>query len=202
MLYGIVPSQSNKFYYLSYSNEYNFSYTHSYKNKENQVQFNEYLKQCRENNHLTIETTTVSKGERGAAKPHISRQVAIIKYFQKKTGTALPCWEDYTVDEAEEQICKAGMHNLIGKSKKFIYDFPSEMMRVDDMKIIKEFWSFEKVVLEIFFSLKRLPPSSCHTPCLLMVNMFAKYDIINASIYTLKDIHETVYINLSNACCI
>ncbi len=112
-----------------------FDILHIYKNKENQVQFNEYLKQCREKNHLTIETTTISKWERGVAKPHISRQVAIIKYFQKKTGTALPCWENYTVGETEEQICKAGMRNLIGKSKKFIYDFPSEMMHVDDMKI-------------------------------------------------------------------
>jgi len=117
------------------------------------VQFNEYLKQCREKNQLTqeqlvsdlysfdrdsfqgLETTAVSKWERDTIKPKLSKQVSIIKYFQQKTGVALPCWDNYTAEEAEGLICKAGMHNLIGKSKKLIYDFPSEMMSVDDMKI-------------------------------------------------------------------
>ncbi len=117
------------------------------------MHFNEYLKSCREHSHLTqeqltsdlysydidsfkgLETTTISKWERSVTKPTASKQVNIIRYFQQKTGAALPCWDGYTVEEAESLICKAGMRNLIGKRKKLIYDFPSEMMSVDDMKI-------------------------------------------------------------------
>lgn len=117
------------------------------------MQFNEYLRSCRTKNGLTqeqlthelyahdiynfegLDTTTVSKWERGSTKPHLSRQVSIIKYFQKRTGIAMPCWDSYAAEEAEELICKAGMRNLIGKSKKLIYNFPSEMMSVDDIKV-------------------------------------------------------------------
>ena len=83
----------------------------------------------------SLDTRTLSKWERGDTKPKASKQVSIIKYFQVKTGVALPCWTEYSIDEAESQICKAGMGNLIGKSKKLIYDFPSEMMSVDDINV-------------------------------------------------------------------
>ncbi len=117
------------------------------------MQFNEYLKMCRKHNHITqeqlvhdlysykiesfesLDTSVVSRWESGSTQPQISRQVDIIKYFQQKTGTALPCWDNYSVEEAEELICKEGMRNLIGKNKTLIYDFPSEMMCVDDMKV-------------------------------------------------------------------
>ncbi len=117
------------------------------------MHFSEYLKSCREKSHLTqeqltsdlysydidsfegLDTTTISKWERSVTQPKLSRQISIIKYFQQQTGAALPCWDNYTVEEAEELICKVGMRNLIGKSKKLIYHFPSEMMSVDDMKV-------------------------------------------------------------------
>ena len=115
------------------------------------MHFNEYLKQCRENNHLTqeqlasdlygydidgfegLDTNTISKWERAIIKPKLSRQVSIIKYFQQRTGVALPCWENYSVDEAEEMICKVGMKNLLGKSKELILNFPSAMIGADDL---------------------------------------------------------------------
>ena len=117
------------------------------------MHFNNYLKSCREHNHLTqeqlvhdlysydiesfegLDTSTVSKWERSVTKPPPSKQVSIIKYFQKQTGVALPCWDGYSVEETEDLICKAGMRNLIGKSKKHIYNFPSEMMNVDDIHV-------------------------------------------------------------------
>jgi transcriptional regulator with XRE-family HTH domain len=117
------------------------------------MQFKDYLKSCREASHLTqekltselynydidsfggLDTTTISKWERGIAQPKASKQVGIIKYFQEQTGAALPCWENYTVEEAEGLICKEGVRNLIGKSKKLIYDFPSDMMSMDDIRI-------------------------------------------------------------------
>jgi len=117
------------------------------------VQFSEYLKQCRQQNNLTqeelvhdlyshdielfkaLDTGTLGKWERNVTNPKIEKQVSIIKYFQKKTGIVLPCWEKYSSDEAEMLISKIGMLNLIGKSKKHIYDFPSETMSVEDMHV-------------------------------------------------------------------
>ena len=117
------------------------------------MHFNEYLKLCRENNSLTqeqlvhdlysydidsfegLDTNTLSKWERSITKPKLSRQVSVIKYFQEETGAALPYWDSYSIEEAENLICKSGMYNLIGKRKKLILDFPSEMMRVDDIKV-------------------------------------------------------------------
>ncbi len=117
------------------------------------MQFNEYLKLCREYSNITqeqlvhdlysydidnfegLDTSTLSKWERDITKPKASKQVSIIKYFQKKTGLSLPYWDRYSTDEAAGLICKAGMRNLIGKSKKHIYNFPSEMMSVDDIHV-------------------------------------------------------------------
>jgi len=117
------------------------------------VHFNEYLKSCREHNHLTqeelvhdlysydidsfegLDTSTISKWERSITKPPPPKQVNIIKYFQKLTGVPLPCWDGYSIEETEDLICKAGMQNLIGKRLQLILDFPSKMMHVDDFKI-------------------------------------------------------------------
>ena len=117
------------------------------------MQFNEYLKSCREHSKLTqeelvhnlysynidyfggLDTTTLSKWERGITKPKISKQVDIIKYFQERTNIALPCWENYSADETEALICKVGMHNLLGKSKELVLNFPDKMIAVDDLKV-------------------------------------------------------------------
>jgi len=117
------------------------------------LQFNEYLKSCREHNNLTqeqlvhdlysfnienfegLDTSTLSKWERSITRPKISKQISIIKYFQERTGIVLPCWDKYSSEEAAALICKTGMHNLIGNSKKHIYTFPSEKMSADDMHV-------------------------------------------------------------------
>ena len=117
------------------------------------MHFNEYLKSCREKNNLTqeqlahdlysydidsfegLDTSTLSKWERSITQPKVSRQVSVIRYFQEKGGAALPCWDGFSVEEAEDLICKAGMRNLLGKRKQLILNFPSELMRVDDFKV-------------------------------------------------------------------
>ena len=124
-----------------------------YNQKEAHLQFNQYLKQCREENQLTqeelvsdlyshdieqfgsLDARALGKWEQSVTKPKALKQVSIIKYFQKKTGIALPCWNNYSLEEAESHICKVGMGNLIGKTKKLIYNFPSEMMSVDDISV-------------------------------------------------------------------
>jgi len=119
------------------------------------MQFNEYLKTCRTGNTLTqeelvhalysfdtghfkgLDTTTLSKWERGITKPKLAKQVSIIKYFQTLTDIALPCFDDHSEEEIEESICKVGMQNIItdSKSKQIILDFPSDSMLLDDFRI-------------------------------------------------------------------
>jgi len=126
------------------------------------VQFNEYLKVCRDNNKLTqeelvsnlysydidsfggLDTSTLSKWERSATKPKASKQVSIMKYFQELTGYPLPCMHENSEEEAQELICKAGVRNLLGKNKQLIFNFPSEFMSVDDMNI-SPLRSFERM---------------------------------------------------------
>jgi len=119
------------------------------------VQFNEYLKACREQCNITqeqlvhdlysydidnfegLDTSTLSKWERSITKPKVTKQISIIKYFQEKTGLPLPYLDTYSVKEAEDLICTNGIYNLIGtgRTKKLILNFPSEMMHMDDMKV-------------------------------------------------------------------
>lgn len=117
------------------------------------MKFNTYLKSCREHNALTqeelvhslysydidmfegLDTSTLSKWERGITHPKAAKQVSMIKYFQKETGAVLPCWDTYTIQEAEERICQAGVKNLLGKNKQLVLNFPSNMMHFDDFKV-------------------------------------------------------------------
>lgn len=119
------------------------------------MHFNEYLRTCREHAKLTqeelvhalysydigsfagIETSTLSKWERSVVKPKLSRQVHILKYFQEITGLPLPCWHEYSVDEAEELICKVGMKNLLGNSKELVLNFPEKMIAADELKVLQ-----------------------------------------------------------------
>ena len=117
------------------------------------MKFDEYLRKCRENSSLTqeqlvhalyshdighfetLKTSTLSKWERGVTKPKAAKQLSIIRYFQHLTGKPLPCFENYTAKDAEEQICRVGMQNLLGNSKKLILDFPSSVICTDDLMI-------------------------------------------------------------------
>jgi len=119
------------------------------------MQFHEYLKMCRVRHAFTqeelvqalylfnvehfsgLDTTTLSKWERGVTQPRIFKQVSIIHYFQSITQEPLPCFEQYSEEEIVQTICEAGMRNIIeeSKSKKLILDFPSSMMEIDDLKV-------------------------------------------------------------------
>ncbi len=119
------------------------------------MHFNEYLKTCREESSLTqeklveelyqfnidlfegLDTNALSKWERGVTKPRLNKQIQILKYFQEQTGIALPCHEKYTVHEAEEIICQAGIQNLLGKSKELVLNFPSNMIVAEDLKVVQ-----------------------------------------------------------------
>jgi transcriptional regulator with XRE-family HTH domain len=117
------------------------------------LQFNEYLKTCRERYNLTQEelvqelyntddefsglnTGTLSRWERSATQPSLSKQVGIIKVLQNYNNTVFPCFEELDDKEIENSICKVGIHNLLGNNKKLVLNFLSNVIQVDDMSII------------------------------------------------------------------
>lgn len=130
------------------------------------MQFNEYLKKCREGCKLTqeklaedlyvhntelfesLDTGTIGKWERGLTKPKASKQASIINYFQTQTNKALPFLDEYPLEELEGLLCKTGMNNMLGKNKKHIFDFPSEMMSVDDITVspLHNFTTMDQVI--------------------------------------------------------
>lgn len=115
--------------------------------------FNQYLKLCREQSILTqeklvhalysydidnfggLDTSTLSKWERNVTQPIVKKQVSIIKFFQESTALALPFWDQFSIHKTEELICKAGMHNLLGKNKRLVMNFPSTMINEADIDI-------------------------------------------------------------------
>jgi transcriptional regulator with XRE-family HTH domain len=125
------------------------------------LQFNLYLKTCRESSRLTqkqlvqqlyahdiqtfksLDTSILSKWERGAIQPQISKQVSIIKYFQQHTGKSLPCFENYTESDIVKLIDEGDMLNLLGKSKKLVLDFPSGSIRDDELVVYQLKYSDE-----------------------------------------------------------
>ncbi len=130
------------------------------------LHFGDYLKLCRENSDLTqeklvedlynhdidnfesLDNSMLSKWERNFAEPKDSRKVSIIKYFQERTGLALPYWDEYSVDEMEKMLCKAGMKCLLGKSKELVLTFPSEAVETDDLHVyqLRDTEMFDKVI--------------------------------------------------------
>jgi transcriptional regulator with XRE-family HTH domain len=130
------------------------------------LQFSQYLRTCREHARLTQEQLThalyahdiesfealdmsmLSKWERGVIQPKISKQVSIVKYFQKRNNRALPCFDNYTVDKAEALLCETGMKNLLGKSKKLVLEFPSSVIGIDDLMVyhVRNSENFDKYI--------------------------------------------------------
>ena len=130
------------------------------------MHFSEYLKSCRVNCGFTqgqltqelyfhdddnfegLDITTISKWERGITSPKGPRQVSILKFFQKQTGLALPCFDNYSAQETEEMICKTGMESLLGKSKELVLNFPSAMIGADDLNVyqLRESKMIDKVI--------------------------------------------------------
>jgi len=117
------------------------------------LQFYKYLRTCREYHHITqeelvrdlynydkenfenLDTVTLSRWERDSTKPQFSKQVSLIRYFQEQSNEALPCWDNYSVEEVENLICSVGIKNILGRSKQLILNFPSKMMHMDELKV-------------------------------------------------------------------
>jgi len=136
--------------------------------------FSNYIRKCREKCQITqekmvedlykfdlkifagLDTTTLSKWERGITKPKIARQVGVVRYFQHRTSKALPCWENHTTDETKILLSENGMKNLLGKSKEIVLNFPTATIDSDDLNVypIRNSIMMEKVI-DINMGLKK-----------------------------------------------
>ena len=117
------------------------------------MEFSKYLKKCREQNDITqeelvkelflydkttfknLDIVTLSRWERHSTTPSILKKLTTIKYFQSLSSKALPCWNDYSIQEIEHLICTLGIANILGKTKQLILNFPSTMMKMDELEV-------------------------------------------------------------------
>ena len=133
--------------------------------KRHKLQFGEYLKSCRLGLELTqeefvvelfmhdithfenLEPTTISKWEHGHPQPSTTRKLSILKYFQKKTGMALPFFSDYSTKTIEKMISQECMMNFLGNSKQVVLNFPSYAF-VDDLSIqrLSELKNIDRII--------------------------------------------------------
>jgi len=129
------------------------------------VKFNTYLKSCREHYLLTqehlatqlhdfhllfngLDYNTVGRWEREISTPSLQKQVHIIEFFQTFSKSVFPCFETYTTQEIESQICRIGVENLLGKNKELILNFPSSYIEADNLKItqLKDSMHIENII--------------------------------------------------------
>lgn len=116
------------------------------------MKFNRYLKNCREQYHLTqeqlvqelynydsiflgLDISTLSRWERGLTRPSVERQIKIIYLFSTFSNSVLSCFDNMNKDDVENELCKIAVKNLVGSSKEHILNFPSRSFRVDDILI-------------------------------------------------------------------
>jgi len=131
-----------------------FCYTFEIKDRGSVVKFSKYLKRYREKHGVTqqdlvyglysfddemfrgLDTTTVSKWERGITQPKLAKQVRILQYFQQETGLAFPALKEESVEQTEKLICRAGFENLVlNKSKELVLNFPEKTMNEKNLHV-------------------------------------------------------------------
>jgi transcriptional regulator with XRE-family HTH domain len=106
--------------------------------------FGDYLKRCRLRFGLSqsrlaqhlyvfhpifegIDTVTVSRWERGAHTPSVTRIRYIIEALQDFDDTLFPCFDTIDFDIVESELMRTDIRRIIGKHKPFILDFPQHL---------------------------------------------------------------------------
>ncbi len=117
------------------------------------MNFGDYLKSCRKQFLLTqeelaerlfnydetfysLDVVTLSRWERGINRPNVQRQKLIIQSFQSNDKTIFPCFDLINILQIEEKITTIGIQSIIGKHKRFIINFPTEMVEEDAIRIV------------------------------------------------------------------
>jgi hypothetical protein len=76
-----------------------------------------------------LDTTTISKWERGITQPKVAKQISILHYFQHVSSMAFPALTQKSVQQTETLICRMGIENLmLEKSHELVLNFPDTFM--------------------------------------------------------------------------
>ena len=109
------------------------------------MQFCHYLRYCREHFGLTqeemvshlyhahesfegLDAVTLSRWERCQTYPSIQRQQQFILAMRHYGDEIFPCWNILPLQEVEEEMYAKGIRKVIGKHKRFILDFPADLV--------------------------------------------------------------------------
>ena len=71
-----------------------------------------------------VDTTTVSKWERGASRPPLRRTQALIRFFQYHLSRPLPCWTARNEEDAMESLCDGEIAQILGSPKHLVARVP------------------------------------------------------------------------------
>jgi len=114
------------------------------------MQFCHYIKHCRKEFNLTqeelvthlyhyddifegLDAVTLSRWERCLTTPNIERQQKFIQAMRAFCDDSFPCWDILDFASIEEQMYQKGIQKIIGKHKRFILNFPSELIDKDNL---------------------------------------------------------------------
>lgn len=115
--------------------------------------FSHYLKACRKQFSLTqeelvshfyqkdevfsnLDVVTLSRWERGINRPNVQRQKSVIQALQTYSNNLFPCFDSIDMQQIEAKLSHIGIQNIIGKHKRFIMNFPCEIIEKDEIEII------------------------------------------------------------------
>ncbi|HHS99879.1 MAG TPA: XRE family transcriptional regulator [Thiomicrospira sp.] len=116
--------------------------------------FNDYLRACREALNLTqnelvsnliglskdfssLDTTTLSRWERGVSKPTVAKQTLIIDYFSKQLNGALPLVGSVKECEIQASLCPDEFSKLFGQNTHQVMKFPTHHIESSEFKVVK-----------------------------------------------------------------
>ena len=109
------------------------------------MKISEYLKRCRDRLGLTqealshelylfdlerfagVDTTTISKWERGVSAPPLPRLKSLLRYFQAKSALPFPCAEERGEEEAFERFYNAEVSKVIGRPREIVGRAPLDI---------------------------------------------------------------------------
>lgn len=82
-----------------------------------------------------LDTTTLSRWERGVSKPSLSKQTAIIHYLSNYFGRIYPFIDSAGKTDVEKGFCSIGFTGLIGRHKDLVMKFPTRQMNQSGFKV-------------------------------------------------------------------